>query len=404
MSMLIKAFARKLFGVKYEYLKRWIPVCLVVFWGLYTADFSIEIAPGVFFFMTGAFSAGVMGQALLSKDHAGYMQNLFMLPFERKALIFAYAGTLGVYTLVTKTAILFLGVLAVTDYSWIQIMFAFLCAVNGVLLPAAFLSVKKYWLVSCLWLGIVLAGSLFLWDRWYIWPLLFSSVSFAVFLLARADAYSFYILEREKQRSVNSRSYGLVWRYFWRYLFARKNYLVNTGILWCVAWILPFFFKNMEEPMGISIGFGVLSLNTPLCILLSSDPALEQAVRFLPGQKKGFCIPYCLFLFLWNTVANGIFLLSVWMQMGDMDEKMLAAGIFFALQSAIFSVLLEWFYPIRGWKIESDLWHHPRKYIVPAVMLLLGGLVGMVPGILAGLFAGLTAEGAVLLYQCWKNP
>lgn len=49
MSMLIKAFARKLFGVKYEYLKRWIPVCLVVFWGLYTADFSIEIAPGVFF-------------------------------------------------------------------------------------------------------------------------------------------------------------------------------------------------------------------------------------------------------------------------------------------------------------------------------------------------------------------
>ncbi len=20
-----------------------------------------------------------------------------------------------------------------------------------------------------------------------------------------------------------------------------------------------------------------------------------------------------------------------------------------------------WFYPIRGWKIESDLWHHPQK-------------------------------------------
>ena len=49
----------------------------------------------------------------------------------------------------------------------------------------------------------------------------------------------------------------------------------------------------------------------------------------------------------------------------------------FALLSASGSVLLEWYCPIREWKIESDLWHHPRKYIVPAVMLLLAGLVSM---------------------------
>ena len=52
-------------------------------------------------------------------------------------------------------------------------------------------------------------------------------------------------------------------------------------------------------------------------------------------------------------------------------------AVTFALLSAAGSVLLEWYCPIRGWKIESDLWHHPRKYVVPAVMLLLAGLVSM---------------------------
>ena len=50
-------------------------------------------------------------------------------------------------------------------------------------------------------------------------------------------------------------------------------------------------------------------------------------------------------------------------------------AIFFALQSAILSVLLEWFFPIRDWKTESDLWHHPRKYIVPAIMLLIAAAI-----------------------------
>ena len=33
--------------------------------------------------------------------------------------------------------------------------------------------------------------------------------------------------------------------------------------------------------------------------------------------------------------------------------------------------------PVRNWKIENDLWHHPRKYIVPLIMFLIAGLIGM---------------------------
>lgn len=146
----------------------------------------------------------------------------------------------------------------------------------------------------------------------------------------------------------------------------------------------------------IPIGFAILSLNTPVCILLSCDPALEQAVRFLPGQKRAFCVPYCLFIFLCNITANIIFLCSLQIQKGSVTIMTIATALFFALQSALCSVLLEWFYPIRGWKIESDLWHHPRKYIVPTVMLLLAGAVGILPGLMPVLIILLAVEIVVL--------
>lgn len=79
---------------------------------------------------------------------------------------------------------------------------------------------------------------------------------------------------------------------------------------------------------------------------------------------------------------------------------MILAAVFFALQSAVGSVMLEWFCPIQGWKIENDLWHHPRKYIVPAAMLLIAGAVGTIPVMIPVLITLLAIEVIVLLFQC----
>ena len=87
-----------------------------------------------------------------------------------------------------------------------------------------------------------------------------------------------------------------------------------------------------------------------------------------------FCVPYVLFLFLWNGIADVLYLCSWQIQLGGITGWTVLSAACFALLSAVLSVLLEWFYPVRGWKIESDLWHHPRKYLVPAGMLLLAGM------------------------------
>lgn len=152
-----------------------------------------------------------------------------------------------------------------------------------------------------------------------------------------------------------------------------------------------------SRALSVPLGFAMLSLNTPICILLSCTPALEQAVHFLPGQKKQFCIPYCFFIFVCNLTADTIFLCSLEIQTGCVTLFMLVTGVFFALQSAVFSVLLEYYFPIRGWKIESDLWHHPRKYLVPVTMVLLAGIVGTLPMALLPLSIFLATEIAVFL-------
>ncbi len=402
MKTIFKAFSKNLFGAKYERLTRTIFIYPILFWGLYTADFKVQISPFILYLMVTSFTAGVMWQTLSSEDNAANMQNMIMLPFEGREFIFSYIGAIGIYTFLTKTMALLVILLAVSVWNRIEILSSILCAVNAILMAAAIFSVRRYWYVGTLWLTVIFVSIFFGWEKLWFIPMLSANSTLAFLLLQSTNGYTFYFQKSKDSSTVRGRKHLFVWTYFFRYLKGHKNYLMNIAIMWCIACILPLFFQQMDSLFVIPIGFAILSLNTPVCILLSCDHALEQAVRFLPGQKKTFCIPYCLFIFLCNITADMFFLFSWQIQIGGVTVLMVITAIFFAMQSAVFSVLLEWFYPIRRWKIESDLWHHPRKYIVPAIMLLLAGIVGTLPLTAFVLIILLTVEVSALLIQCWR--
>ncbi|MDE6362713.1 MAG: hypothetical protein K2L86_00345 [Lachnospiraceae bacterium] len=462
--MMFKAFGKKLFGANYERMPRGLLAALIVFLGLRAAGCEVRIAPVILYLMTSTFTAGVMWQALSSKDHAEMMQNMLMLPFEERDFVFAYVASLGVYTVLTKTAMLLAVVFAVGEWSVREIAGSACCAVNAILMAAAIDSIyhnmnihimnrKKHrisgWCVCCFWTAAVSGVILLMWDApWFLILILVNS-AVSIFVLQRADAYSLYAQGHQKEisqqadgRTVCERGRKLfcsmlpgkrtvlmeaksggcqsgrmgvrmgtaqcgsaVWRYLFRYLRAHKNYLVNTVILCGVACVLPSFLGTLESE-GIfaqTIGFAVLSMNTPLCILLSCDPDLEQAVRVLPGQERIFCVSYGLFIVLWNGIADALYLCSWQIQLGGVTGLTVLSAAFFAVQSAVLSVLLEWFYPVRGWKIESDLWHHPRKYLVSAGMLLLAGIVAMQPMLIAVFVGLLGVEVTVLLEFAGKK-
>ncbi len=398
MKMTGKAFAKKLFGARYERLPRTLLMDVILFWGLYIAGFQVQIAASVRILMINAFTAGVMWQALSSKDNAVELKHMLMLPGHGREFIFSYVAALGAYTVLTKTGLLLAVLLAVSAWKPIELAGMAISMLHAVLMAAAAYSQRKYWYAGGLWGVAIVSAILFLGSRSWFGLLLLANSLVSILILRKADRYAFYQGESEKSHIIKKRKRGSLWRYFFRYLSCHKNYLVNTAVMWCVALVMPYFLREMAGLSVVPVGFAILSLNTPICILLSCDRDLEQAVRFLPGQKRRFCIPYCLFIFSCNMAADMIFLLSWQIQNNGITAPMIAGAVFFALQSAVLSVLLEWFYPIRGWKIESDLWHHPRKYVVPVVMLLLAGGACVWPVLLYVLLVLLAVEIVILLF------
>lgn len=214
--------------------------------------------------------------------------------------------------------------------------------------------------------------------------------------LARADAWAFLCATPPGSRSGKHAQHFLMLRYFLRHLFTHRNYLVNTAGLWLVAAAMPFFFASFAREIFVApLGFAILTLNTPLSVLLSADPTLDRAVRMLPGSVRLFCLPYVVLLAGANLLADSVFLISWTLTIGSITPQMLAAALFIALQSALAAVWLEWQHPLKNWRSESDLWHHPRKYLVPAVMLLLAAAIGSWPQMLSLCWIVLAAEGVV---------
>lgn len=402
MNMMCKVFSQNLFGARQDYLIRTGFICLLLFGSLSIADYQVPMKPSILYLMVSTFTAGVMWQGLSSETCAAHIQHMLMLPFAGREFVFSYIAAMGLYSFLRETAVLLAVLLAVSVWSWAELLGSILCAVNAILMTAAIFSWKGKWHRGAFWIAAVLAVLFFCWEKpWFLLVLLLNSI-LAVLSLQSVDGYAFYLQGRKSKMATKGCKRHWLWIYFVRYLGSRKNYLANTAILWCMACVFPFFIRQAASWSMIPLGFAILSLNTPICILLSCDRALERAVRFLPNQKKSFCIPYCAFIFLCNLSADGIFLCSLQIQLGGITAQMVVTALFFALQSAVFSVLLEWFCPIRDWKLESDLWQHPRKYLAPATMLLLAVAVGTMPMLQFPLVCLLAAELAGLFIYCGR--
>lgn len=379
---ILKALLKQLFGAKYEGIVKSLIACLILFLAAHTAGINMAIAPSILFLTATAFSAGAMWQALHSSGNADRMAGLFMLPFTNREMTFSFVLAFAGYTLITIAFPVLALFFAVHEWSILQIAVALLCACNGCFMAAAWYTMtkkRKLMPFVVLWcVGMLLA--IFFVQKVTIFALVvLASLFLSLLRLLTADAYAFYRPASAKLLTRRTKGTGSVLLYLLRYLITNKNYLMNTAGLCVVGGILPMILGQFEGLNVMPLGFAILCLNTPICILLSCDPGLEQAVRVLPGQAGRFCIRYSFFIFSVNMAVSSVYL-AVWqIKHGGVGGMDIMAAVLIALQSAFLSVLLEWFHPIRNWKIESDLWHHPRKYAVPLIMLLIAGLIGMWP-------------------------
>ena len=378
MKNTIKALSKQLFGAKYENARKSLLAAAILFIAVYATEFQVEIAPFVLYVTSTFFTAGVMWQVLTGRRHMETMQGMFMLPFDNRSFVFSYVLVLGAHTLITKTLLIWVLFFAVAPWSEREIALAVLCGCMACVVTAAGYRMCRKGLAALpiLWDAGILAVIVLVRQWAAVFIVAVVSMIVAVLYLAFADAYDFYSADVAKKAVRHTGRAGSVFVYLTRYLMANKSYLVNTVGLCAIACFLPLLFGEFQEMNMFPIGLAILCLNTPICTLLSCDPDLEQAIRVLPGQAGQFCRKYCLFIFSVNGLVAGIYLCSWQIINGGADFVHGITLLLFALQSAILSVVLEWRHPICGWKTESDLWHHPRKYLVPLIMLLIASLVG----------------------------
>ncbi len=395
---ILKALSKQLFGAKYERIGKSLMVCLILFFAIYLAEIRVAIAPGILYLTATVFSAGIMWQAIGSGQNADSFMGLFMLPFGNRSMTVSVVLAFTGYTLITKTFPVLALFFAAGEWSAVQIIVSLLCACNGCFMAAAWYTMtkkKKLLPIVLLWCGAIILPIIFVRQGIVIAAIALAGLFLSILRLLLVDAHVFYRPVSAKLLIRHTGKTGSVLLYLLRYLLTNKNYFLNTAALCAVAAFLPALPGQFEGLSVMPSGFAILCLNTPICILLSCDPDLEQAVRVLPGQARRFCTRYCLFIFSVNAAVNSVYLISWQIQHNGVGCVEIMTALLFALQSAALSVLLEWLRPLRNWKIENDLWRHPRKYLVPLAMMLIAVLISIWP-------VGVWIWFCVILAECFS--
>jgi len=329
MTRILNANLKKFMGAKYERVPKTLVIWAIVLFSLRSSGFTLEIAPFVLWLATIVATISGFVQVLSSDDTVDSLRGQLMLPENPALFHAAFYMAVALYTLLTKTGLLLIGYLAMSEVHLSTLVGFFVCFVVS---------------------GLV------------TYPLVFRTEK-----RVTADRY------------INRIQHNFI-LYLQRYLLSNKTYLGNTVVLWAFGCVFAAFAGKSGLPNVLPLGFALMCLNTPLGILLSSDRDLYSQIKLLPRQSAGVLFPYALFIAAVNAVACGLYLMAWWFAVGGFAPIMIAVAPLFAIISASLSVVLEMKYPLLNWKVQSDLWHHPRKYVVPCVMLLLALPIAILTG------------------------
>lgn len=389
MMTTIKLLNRQLVGKPYHTLLKSLFVGIFIFLLISISKVELPVKPFFFYASIGLFTLGISRQATKSLIKDGKINGLLQLPFKKKYFLYSVLFSISLYVLGTKTLLLFFLFSSVMEFKPIVFfcgaIITIFCCISGIFFILPNKLPKVIVLCSLITCGV------FAWfgKNDLVLLTLFISLSLAGILYFRINPYDFRQIPVFHQHQAFF-TRGNFFNYLLRYFIFNKDYVINSVFIVMLAILLPFIMSTMEMGNLYLLGLGILSINTPLGILFSSNRTLLDKVKSLPNQNKKIVLPYFLFVLIWNCVSSMIYLYISKL----LDQPFIAEYYFLALSlnllNSVGVVLLEWYFPIKKWRVESDLWHHPRKYIMACLLIILLMLVMTNP-------AFITAVGVLAL-------
>lgn len=391
-----KALARAFFGPRRRGMGKGLLVPVLLFAAVRGAQITLP-GPVEAAALCTAFSAGAMVQTLGDRRHLEELEELFLLPMPDRWFALCYGTVLAAHTLFTRTLPLWALLAALCPGRPGELAAALVWSAVACWGCAAGYGLfrRGRWVPVLLWgagaAAVVLLGSL---------PVQLAgaavSAGVAGVCLCRLGPWEFQRLA--PARGPRRRRSGGVLGYLFRALSADRRSWLNTAGLWAGACLLPLALAPASGRELLPVSLALCGLNTPAATLFSRDPALSQALVVLPGGGRRFWRGYVGFL-------AGLYGAALVLCLGAWQLAWRAVGLgdlavvpLLALQGALLAAALERWCPLRGWKTESDLWHHPRKYLVPLALLPLA-LAGVGRPVVLCLWAGALALQAALFFR-----
>ena len=119
-------------------------------------------------------------------------------------------------------------------------------------------------------------------------------------VLCMTDPYRFMKC-RSKNAGKKSSSHSnrfLVAKYIFRYIASNKSYVISTLIIIAFISYLSKTMGDMNFKNSNILGMALLSVNTPLAIIVSSSRTLKKKLCSMPDKFRNFYLPYAAVLFV----------------------------------------------------------------------------------------------------------
>lgn len=362
---------KKIIGRKQVDTFKSMLVAIILYISLSNLDFIMYEDANVLYYVAFIFCSGLVFKLMNEHEDILKLSEVFILPYKNMNFNYSYALVLTLYAIISKFTPLISILFAFGRVSIIDGLLTFVFAINGAI--TSFLCKdylrKKNFVLAIIIIVINLANVL-IWNNVYFVILLMLAM---LLLTAFVDPYSYYNGNKQaksKNYIVYKNSKFTILRYFVRYMLEHKVYLINTFALYIFALILPLLLTNM-----FPVCLAIVSINTPIGILVSSERGLGVLLEILPNQNKKFYTPYFLVTLGSNIIANTISLVSLSITTNTFEVRNVILAILFALISGAIAIILEHKFRIEKWNVESDLWHNPRKYITFAILFTIASII-----------------------------
>ena len=380
---MFKLLSRKILGEKYRSVITSVIIAAIIGGSLSTMEVTIPIAQSILIMFSLFYTGPIVLQALASKDNARCLKGLFAMPCNETRTLWEYAAVIGIYALFTKTILLFALIYAFTTLTAMDIVIMVLASffsIVGTMIIFGFR--KKAPLISLLIIAAAVAMAFLLPNG------KFSAIGFAaadiilLLIFSFLKLEDFRVTESSNVKAGQKRSGGSFFpipKYIVRYLLSNKSYIISPLFLLAFAVFFAYNANTSGMPAGAGLAMGLISVNSPIAVIVSSNRNLKNKLDMLPGKAQNFFVPYGFVVAVFFMIIYAIYITAVSIILKNVDYKAIILAPIFSVEAGILNAILESRFPITKWKTEPDLFRHPRKYIIPLIIMFEAAIVYFLP-------------------------